>query len=208
MSMRYQGRITEWRDEQGFGFITQNGSGKHVFLHITAFARRARRPAVGDIVTYVPGVENGRECAQRVQFADAVAQAAPRLSLRTGQGSIWSWLGMFYLTIVCIAVIMGGVSWKAAGYLATINLLTYLAYALDKKAARNATWRTPELRLHLFDLMGGWPAGLFAQMRLRHKTEKSSFQTMYKITVLLHLAAVCWLFSSYGSALRTAMFAG
>lgn len=50
--MRYQGRITSWKDEQGFGFITPNSGGKQVFVHITAFSNRQRRPIDSEIVTF------------------------------------------------------------------------------------------------------------------------------------------------------------
>lgn len=51
--MRLQGKITDWRDDRGFGFITPNGGGKTVFLHVSAFRRGAGRPMKDDIVTYV-----------------------------------------------------------------------------------------------------------------------------------------------------------
>ncbi len=34
--MRYQGKITSWNDDQGFGFITKNGGVDQVFVHINA----------------------------------------------------------------------------------------------------------------------------------------------------------------------------
>ncbi|HBI71138.1 MAG TPA: hypothetical protein DDZ22_19615, partial [Massilia sp.] len=43
--MRYAGRITTWKDEQGFGFITPNGGGPTVFVHISAFDGQRGRPA-------------------------------------------------------------------------------------------------------------------------------------------------------------------
>src|SRR5690348_9779601 len=49
---RYQGTITSWKDEQGFGFIAPNGGGPAVFVHIKAFARRGVRPTEHAIVTY------------------------------------------------------------------------------------------------------------------------------------------------------------
>ncbi|NHQ84743.1 cold shock domain-containing protein [Iodobacter sp. HSC-16F04] len=67
--MRYQGRISEWKDERGFGFITPNGGGPKVFLHISSFSRRARRPVVGVFVTYeLYTDEIGRPKANAAQF--------------------------------------------------------------------------------------------------------------------------------------------
>ena len=49
--MRYQGKITQWNDERGFGFITQNSTTNKVFVHISGFAGR-KRPSVNQLVTY------------------------------------------------------------------------------------------------------------------------------------------------------------
>lgn len=205
--MRFQGTITEWRDEQGYGFVTQNGDGRRVFVHVRNFARRGRRPVEGDAVTYRLGMQNGRECALDVQYAASVGGAA-RTSLAAGRsGSLWDWLASLYITLLTVAVVMGSLPWTVLGYMAAMNALSYVAYALDKRAARSDGWRTPEARLHFIDLLGGWPAGLLAQKRLRHKTGKQSFQIAYRATVLLHLTAVIWLFSSYGASVRAALFA-
>ena len=50
--MRYQGRITRWKDDQGYGFISPNLGGEEVFLHIKAFKSRQPRPAGDETVTY------------------------------------------------------------------------------------------------------------------------------------------------------------
>lgn len=42
--MRHQGKITTWKDDKGFGFITPNGGGEPVFLHVSSRAG-AQRPA-------------------------------------------------------------------------------------------------------------------------------------------------------------------
>ncbi len=51
-STRYQGYIREWKDDRGFGLITPNRGGPRVFVHISSFAERSRRPSVGSRVTY------------------------------------------------------------------------------------------------------------------------------------------------------------
>ena len=49
--MRYQGKITNWKDEQGFGFVTPNGGGKDVFLHVKSFSRSKKRPVGNELVS-------------------------------------------------------------------------------------------------------------------------------------------------------------
>ncbi|MFA7532417.1 MAG: cold shock domain-containing protein [Castellaniella sp.] len=67
---RHQGRITTWKDDQGFGFITPLEAGKQVFVHITSFSSRARRPELDALVTYELGMDdNGRPQAKSVAFA-------------------------------------------------------------------------------------------------------------------------------------------
>lgn len=50
--MRLQGKVIEWNDERGFGFVVQNGATARTFLHISAFDNRRARPVVGSLVTY------------------------------------------------------------------------------------------------------------------------------------------------------------
>ena len=47
-AMRQQGRLTGWKDEQGFGFIEPDGGGAQVFVHIKSFTDRRRRPEGGE----------------------------------------------------------------------------------------------------------------------------------------------------------------
>ena len=70
--MRYQGRITEWNDDRGFGFIAPNGGGPNVFLHIKAFMNGQRRPQGGELVTYeaVTDAKRGPR-AQNVNYVGA-----------------------------------------------------------------------------------------------------------------------------------------
>lgn len=69
-----------------------------------------------------------------------------------------------------------------------MSLASFIAYGLDKHRARRAQWRLPENLLHLLDLAGGWPGGLLAQRRFRHKTRKPRFQLLFWCIVVTHLA--------------------
>jgi cold shock CspA family protein len=67
--MRYQGKITDWKDHRGFGFITPGDGGAPVFVHISAFKKGQPRPAGNELVTYelLNDPKKGF-CAQKVVF--------------------------------------------------------------------------------------------------------------------------------------------
>ena len=73
---------------------------------------------------------------------------------------------------------------------AAMSLLTFVAYALDKRAARKGAWRTPESTLHLLEFLGGWPGAWLAQRTLRHKSVKTSFRIVFFVMVALNVAGM------------------
>ena len=114
----------------------------------------------------------------------------------TSTGPQWLWLVLpLWLATLGLAVWLGRLPCWGVALCAGLNLLTFLAYAVDKNAAQTGQWRTPEKTLHLYALLGGWPAAWLAQQTLRHKSGKTSFQAVYAATVLLHCAALgAWVF--------------
>ncbi|MDZ4097360.1 MAG: cold shock domain-containing protein, partial [Methylophilaceae bacterium] len=67
--MRYQGKITKWNDEKGFGFVLQNGAQKEVFLHISSLQNRGKRPQISQLVTFeLSSDSSGRQQALNVSF--------------------------------------------------------------------------------------------------------------------------------------------
>lgn len=77
-----------------------------------------------------------------------------------------------------------------------MSLICFIAYYRDKQFAINGQQRTPEARLHLYELLGGWPGGLLAQRLIRHKNRKLGYQLTFWLIVLLHLSVaglVLWL---------------
>ena len=188
--MRYQGRITQWKDEQGFGFITPNGSGEAVFVHIKAFNDRKRRPVGNELVSYELSVDaRGRGRAEKVAFVGECGA----VSRRTGGAG----LPVPVVSAFVLALLAGSLS----GMLPVAILLLYVvasamafaAYAWDKAAARRGQWRTPESTLHFYGLIGGWPGAFVAQRLLRHKSSKREFQSVYWTTVVINCMALGWL---------------
>ena len=187
--MRLAGRITDWNDDKGFGFVVPNGGGDRAFVHINAFPRGSKRPVVGDLISYLPGKdERGRLQARDVRHAGKrIAEKRPpsRVPRRA--------LGLTALALIAVLAAMGVLPWALAGAYLGASLLSWLMYYFDKAAAGRGARRTPESTLHLVDLLGGWPGGLVAQQQFRHKTIKTSFQAVFWITVVVNVAAVAWL---------------
>lgn len=78
------------------------------------------------------------------------------------------------------------------------SLVTFIVYAQDKSAAVSGRRRTPEVRLHVLSLMGGWPGALCAQQYLRHKSSKARFRAVYGLTVVMNLVLLGWVVTGTG----------
>ena len=195
--MRHQGKISNWKDEKGFGFITPNGGGGQVFVHISSFANRRRRPEGDEIVSYELKTDvKGRAQAGSVAFVGERLPSAPS----SGKGKAALILVVGFLVFVAGAVFAHKLPGAVLGLYLIASIVTFIAYALDKSAARNDRWRTAENTLHFFAVVGGWPGALLAQRLLHHKSRKPSFQIVFWATVILNCGVLGWLFSSSGAA--------
>ncbi|MGL6122255.1 MAG: DUF1294 domain-containing protein, partial [Shewanella sp.] len=105
--------------------------------------------------------QNNRAQSSRTQKPNAAASGSSLMPL--------------LLVVIFLAGLIGAAQQHMlpvgiAGMYLTLSLLTFIAYAIDKSAAKRNKWRTKESTLHLLALMGGWPGALFAQNLLRHKS--------------------------------------
>lgn len=194
--MRYQGKITNWKDEQGFGFITPSNGGKQVFVHIKAFSSRRRRPSGEEIVTY----ELNSDAAGRFQ-AEKVAFVGDHTASLSKGSAVLLILTILFLVFLSTLVLVNKLPFTVLALYLGASVVAFFAYANDKSAARNDRWRTPENTLHLFGVIGGWPGALVAQQLLRHKSKKRSFQIIFWITVIANCSFLGWLFSPSGSSM-------
>lgn len=186
--MRLAGRISGWNEDKGYGFVVPHDGGVRAFVHIKAFQFGSRRPVDGDLISYSTSKDDrGRTNAIDVRFAGQRIQQR-----RTSRPAHRLALGVLFLLAVSIGTLSGVVpALITIGYM-LLSCLSYILYSLDKAAAGRQTQRTPESTLHLVGLLGGWPGALIAQQQFRHKTVKTSFQSVFWGTVLVNLAAVSW----------------
>jgi len=187
--MRYQGRLTDWNDDKGFGFVMPHGGGQRAFVHIGAFERRGRRPVSGDILNYEVVIDaRGRSQAARIRFSQQ-PQVVAKPPGTTRAGMV---VAIVFALALLILTAVGLIPVATVLIYLGVSCVTFMAYAFDKAAAIKGRWRTPEQTLHLLELLGGWPGALIAQSLFRHKSRKPSFQIAFWAIVLLNCAALSW----------------
>jgi uncharacterized membrane protein YsdA (DUF1294 family)/cold shock CspA family protein len=202
--VRFKGKIAVWNDDKGYGFVSPLAGGDRTFVHIKAFANRARRPVVGDVITYSVATDaRGRPCAEAARIAGVAT--APKPKRRTGLVSLF--LALAFLLVVVGAVLASAVPMTILLVYLVVSAVTFAAYALDKLAARQGRRRTSESTLHLLALAGGWPGASIAQYHLRHKTRKQPFRAVFRATVVLNCAAFAWLLMPAGASAWRSMVA-
>ncbi len=82
---------------------------------------------------------------------------------------------MNLLTIVTLIIIL------------IMSIITYMAYAIDKRKAQQKKWRIKEHTLLTLSFLGGACGGLFAMYGIRHKNKKSYFVIINFGSLVLHL---------------------
>ncbi len=196
--MKFKGKLVQWDDIKGFGFIQPLGQQTQVFVHIKSFKYHPRRPQLQDTVTFTLTRDNqGRETARQAKIIDAKAKT--HLSRKTPNQGKFSFLLILCLTASLTMALYHDLlpNFFPLFYL-LMSTITFIAYALDKSAARKGRWRTKESTLQLMALLGGWPGALLAQSWLRHKSQKVSFRVTLWCMIVLNSASLYWFTSGMG----------
>lgn len=203
--MRDQGRLVEWFDDKGYGFIQPNdASKKRVFLHIHDFSRKGPRPLVGCALDYqVILDEQGRYRAQDVVYLKAKQTRFEHTQIKRQNPNNLAKLSPMQMVLIIYFIALGVLDFAhllpsfTFIFICLISILTYWLYVKDKQAAQLGKRRVPEQTLHLLSLLGGWAAAGVAQQKLRHKTQKQPFRHIYFGTIALNLLLLIWLCSPF-----------
>jgi uncharacterized membrane protein YsdA (DUF1294 family) len=162
-----------------------------VFLHISAF-KNSCRPTEGDSITYELDIDK-----QKRFRANNVKLINEKIKPVTNSGRNETFFSTVFAVLFCLFVIVmvfiKNLPFLVPIFYAVASFVTFIAYAIDKSAARKNRWRTKESTLHLFSLIGGWLGALFAQKVLRHKSKKQEFKRVFWITVILNCSMLGWL---------------
>jgi uncharacterized membrane protein YsdA (DUF1294 family)/cold shock CspA family protein len=200
--MERLGKVSEWNDDRGFGFIAPlDGEPARVFFHIRDYRLDSRRPEVGELVKFnAQRQPDGKWRAQAVHRTVASARKTkPAASVRTGMPRPETALPGALATAAYAAVLAWAISndrlpFETMFVVLGLSAITYVVYPLDKYKAQTGRWRTPESALHLLEFAGGWPGAWIAQQTLRHKSRKRGYRIAFWMMVALHCAALAaWL---------------
>ncbi|MET4163792.1 cold shock CspA family protein [Marinobacterium sp. MBR-111] len=71
-----KGKISQWKDDKGFGFIKPDDGSEQVFFHVSSVKTDARKPQVGDRVLYEPM----RDSQQRLKAKGVVIEGVKKSS--------------------------------------------------------------------------------------------------------------------------------
>ena len=186
--MKYQGRIQQWDDAKGYGFVEPNGGGTRAFTHIKAFKQRSRRPVNGDIIVYeVEQDRNGNHRACNISLLKDHKAKRLRANKPTSQRERNVIVLSIFSGALALLTLSGRLPFIIPIVYGAVSLLTILFYGIDKSAAKKEKRRVSEAKLHILSLLGGWPGALLAQQIFKHKRSKSSFMRVYWVTVLVNL---------------------
>ncbi len=88
--------------------------------------------------------------------------------------------------------------------LLVFGVISFVAMMMDKRAAEKGEWRTPEWKLHLLEILGGFLGSFTAQRICRHKIKKISYQIAFWFIVVVHILLIA-LVSIYHSHINNAL---
>ncbi|MGY8868913.1 MAG: cold shock domain-containing protein [Pseudomonadales bacterium] len=71
-----KGKVVQWKEDKGFGFIQPDSGSEKLFFHISSVKSNARRPEIGDRVLY----ESMRDSQQRLKAKGVVIEGVAKVS--------------------------------------------------------------------------------------------------------------------------------
>lgn len=75
-------------------------------------------------------------------------------------------------------------------YVIVINLIAFLAMYIDKRKAKNASWRIKESTLFTLVLLGGGIGGIAGMYTFRHKTKKMQFVIGFPAILIIEIICI------------------
>lgn len=85
-------------------------------------------------------------------------------------------------------------------FLIITNLLTLIAFGIDKAKAKHKKYRTPEVLLLTLAAIGGAAGGLLGMLLFHHKTLHPKFAIGVPLILLVHITICVLLYLRFGGS--------
>jgi uncharacterized membrane protein YsdA (DUF1294 family) len=198
---RFFGVLVRWNEDESSGTL-RGRDGVSTPVRLSGFAGALRVPTVGAEYSYRRVKEAARGRRWRAEGVALVDEMVASSDVpRPLQSSRIRWQGLVMVLAVDAVVAAAfvrlltlGLPWWVPLIYAAASVVAFVAYAIDKRAARLDRWRVSESTLQALALLCGWPGALLAQQLLRHKTRKRRFQVEFWCAVVGNIAALSVIF--------------
>lgn len=134
--MRFDGTLSKWDDNRGFGFIAPAQGGHEIFVHISSFACDGRRPQLQESLTFeIELDQKGEKRAVNVLRPAKSPPGPPRLTQRQPPGQARSSIAKWVAMALLIAVGMYG--YTQYSKLASAHVPADTGISFERPAARS-----------------------------------------------------------------------
>lgn len=188
--MAIAGKISEWNDAKGYGFITVDNYRGKIFFHISDLQGHAQRPKVNEAVHF----KLTKEPDGSLHAVDIHRPLVYGLSLAL---SVW------FITVLFASIYLVKYPPIVVLFYILISAITYAVYAFDRSAMYHNDWRVSEWLLHTLSVLGGWPGALMAQALLKFKTLEQPFRMIFWLTVLINFSIFVYTLTAPGAMLMS-----
>ena len=103
-----RGKISQWKDDKGFGFILPEKGEEKLFFHISNVKNQSKRPQIGDIVLYEHERDiQGRLRAKGIRFESVISKPKKHAIIHTDpvKKDIFDYLAIAVLVLCIIAIV-------------------------------------------------------------------------------------------------------
>lgn len=102
-----RGVLKTWKEDRGFGFISPDGGGKDIFIHISALKGASRRPVTGDVIYYQPARDNQgkfKAVNARIEGVEIIEEKAAPAFFKTKESIVLIALALVAIAAAVVAL--------------------------------------------------------------------------------------------------------
>lgn len=117
--MRFEGNLTVWHVERGYGAVLPDQGGQALFIHVSAFSAEGPQPVVGERLSFevVTGRNNQKQATrvQRLKHSPALAAAMAPARGHARRRSLKSRRSTWLCLLLGLVLATGGLGWWEFG---------------------------------------------------------------------------------------------